>query len=75
MAQLALAWVLARHERTMIPIPGTRSIDHMRENAGAGDIVLEDEIVVRLDALINERTVAGERYTEKLMRTIDSETD
>jgi aryl-alcohol dehydrogenase-like predicted oxidoreductase len=75
MAQLALAWILARNNRTMIPIPGTRSIGHMRENAGAADIVLDDAMVDRLDALINEQSVAGARYTDTLMASIDSERD
>ncbi|MEM7208179.1 MAG: aldo/keto reductase [Pseudomonadota bacterium] len=75
MAQLALAWVLARHGRRMIPIPGTKDIQHMRENAAAGDIVLDDEIVSRLDALINESTVVGTRYTEAGMKAADSERD
>jgi len=75
MAQLALAWLLARADRTMIPIPGTRSMEHMIENAGAGDIELDDETVASLDGLINENTVVGDRYIERLMTSIDSEKD
>ena len=75
MAQLALAWILARNNRTMIPIPGTRSIDHMWENAGAADMALDDVMVDRMDTLINEQTVAGARYTDALMASIDSERD
>ena len=75
MAQLALAWLLARADRTMIPIPGTRSIEHMKENAGAGDIELDDETVSYLDDLINENTVVGDRYVERIMTSIDSEKD
>ena len=75
MAQLALAWILARHGNRMIPIPGTKDIDHMRENAGAGDIYLSDEVVQSLDELINETTVAGRRYTDALMASTDSERD
>ena len=72
---VALAWLLAREDRSMIPIPGTRSMEHMRENAGAGDIVLDDGTVAALDELINEDTVAGDRYIEKIMDSIDSEKD
>ena len=75
MAQLALAWILARHGNRMIPIPGTKDIDHMHENAGAGDIYLSDEVVQSLDELINETTVAGRRYTDALMASTDSERD
>jgi len=75
MAQLALAWILARHGNRMIPIPGTKNIDHMHENAGAGDISLDDEVVQALDELINETTIAGRRYTDALMASTDSERD
>jgi len=75
MAQLALAWILARHGNGMIPIPGTKDIDHMHENAGAADISLSDEVVQSLDQLINETTVAGRRYTDALMASTDSERD
>ena len=75
MAQLALAWILARHGNRMIPIPGTKDVKHMRENAGAGDITLSDDVVQALDELINENTVAGRRYTDVLMASTDSEKD
>ena len=75
MAQLALAWILARADGTMIPIPGTRSMEHMQDNAGAGDIQLDAAAVAALDGLINEGTVAGDRYIERIMTSIDSEKD
>ncbi|MES9905155.1 MAG: aldo/keto reductase [Sedimenticola sp.] len=74
-AQLALAWILARDEQSLIPIPGTKHIDYMHENAGAGDIVLDESVVEALDQLINEETVAGTRYTAALMASTDSERD
>lgn len=74
MAQLALAWLLAQSD-TMVPIPGTRSIDHMVENAAAGDLKLNATVVAELDQLINEQTVSGRRYTDALMESIDSEQD
>jgi pyridoxine 4-dehydrogenase len=40
-AQIALAWLL-RRSPVMLPIPGTRSIEHVRENLGALDIELAD---------------------------------
>jgi pyridoxine 4-dehydrogenase len=40
-AQIALAWLL-RRSPVMLPIPGTRSIDHLRENLGALEIELTD---------------------------------
>lgn len=49
-AQIALAWLL-QHAPDMLLITGTSSIDHLVENAAAGDIQLDDEIVARLDAV------------------------
>ncbi|MET0025247.1 MAG: aldo/keto reductase [Sedimenticola sp.] len=75
LAQLSLAWLLAREEGTLIPIPGTKHIDYMVENAAAGDLVLDAATVAELDQLITEEKVAGTRYTEELMASIDSEQD
>ena len=75
MAQLALAWILSRHGNRMVPIPGTKDVGHMHENAEAGDIVLSDDVTQALDELINENTVAGRRYTDALMASTDSEKD
>ena len=47
----------------------------MLENIGAADIDLEPSVVDELDLLINDNTVAGNRYTDKLMATTDSEQD
>ncbi len=74
MAQLALAWLLAQGE-FIVPIPGTKHIDWMIENLGAASIELDPEIVNELDLLINENTVAGNRYTDALMASTDSEQD
>jgi aryl-alcohol dehydrogenase-like predicted oxidoreductase len=79
LAQLALAWVLAQKnpqsEATLIPIPGTKHLDYLRENAGAGDIQLSTSMVAALNELINETTVQGQRYTAALMASMDAERD
>jgi pyridoxine 4-dehydrogenase len=41
-SQIALAWLLKRSS-TMVPIPGTLSVEHVRENLGALEIELSDE--------------------------------
>ena len=71
-AQLALAWVLAQGEH-VLPIPGTANAAHMEENFGAGQIMLPPDIVERLDALINQRTVSGGRYTDKMQAQVGTE--
>jgi len=71
-AQLSLAWLLHKDDR-LVPIPGTTSIEHMEENLAAARIRLTAEVVARLDALINERTVQGERYPQAMQVSIDTE--
>jgi aryl-alcohol dehydrogenase-like predicted oxidoreductase len=71
-AQLALAWVLTRGEH-VVAIPGTTSAAHLEENLAAGEIALAPEMVVRLDALINQRTVSGDRYNATTQAEIDTE--
>ena len=49
-AQVCVAWVLAQGEH-LLPIPGTKSVDHLQENLGASSLELSDEDVARLTAL------------------------
>ncbi len=72
MAQLALAWLLAK-EPHIIPIPGTTSIEHMIENAGASAVEVSGEVMACLDKLINQETVTGARYDVGAQRSIDTE--
>jgi aryl-alcohol dehydrogenase-like predicted oxidoreductase len=72
-AQLALAWLLHRGEN-VIPIPGTTNVEHLRENLAAADVRLTPELIGKLDALINQETVAGNRYSEQSNREVDAET-
>ena len=71
-AQLALAWLLARGT-DILPIPGTTSLAHLEENLKAADIVLAPDLVARLEALINARTVSGPRYPAATQVEIDTE--
>jgi aryl-alcohol dehydrogenase-like predicted oxidoreductase len=71
-AQLALAWLLHRGEH-IVPIPGTTRVDHLKEDLAAADVKLSPELIGKLDALINERTVAGDRYSEQSNREVDTE--
>ncbi len=49
-AQVGLAWLLAHAPNTLL-IAGTKSIAHLEENIGAGDIVLSADQVARLAAV------------------------
>ena len=49
-AQVGLAWLLA-HAPNVLLIAGTKSIDHLEENMGAGHVTLSADQVARLDAV------------------------
>ncbi len=49
-SQVALAWLL-HISPVVLPIPGTKSLDHLHENLAAADLRLSDADVARLDAL------------------------
>ena len=71
-AQLALAWLLHR-DPTLVTIPGTTSIAHLEENMGAVDVTLTAAQMTALDAMINQQTVAGPRYTPGMQATVTTE--
>jgi len=71
-AQLALAWLLHKAPH-IIPIPGTTSVPHLLDNLGASDIRLSDSIITQLNALINEKTVHGNRYSAQSNAEVDTE--
>ena len=45
--QVALAWLLA-HSPSMLPIPGTSSVEHLEENVRAAELRLSDEEIAQL---------------------------
>ena len=62
-AQIALAWLLAQ-KPFIVSIPGTRNIDHLRENLGALDVQLTAADLSALDADFSKLTVHGGRMNE-----------
>jgi len=67
--QLALAWLLAQGEH-IVPIPGTKKRERLRENLGAVDVALSREDLDLLDRLAPAGSTAGARYPN--MSTIDN---
>ena len=72
MAQLALAWLLARGEQ-VVPIPGTTQLAHLEEDVAAVDVRLDAATMAALDALINQHTVDGPRYNAQSASEVDTE--
>jgi aryl-alcohol dehydrogenase-like predicted oxidoreductase len=69
-AQLALAWVLAQGDN-IIPIPGTKKQDKLRDNAGSVNVVVTDEDKQNIDALLLKYPNIGDRYSENNKRFVD----
>jgi aryl-alcohol dehydrogenase-like predicted oxidoreductase len=66
-AQVALAWLLAQGD-DIAPIPGTKRVSRLEENAGADDVQLTAAQLSRLDAL---RPASGDHHNEEQMRWIE----
>lgn len=62
-AALALAWVLHRGEH-LIPIPGTRSARHLRENAKAAELTLNADDLAEIERILPCGFAHGDRYSE-----------
>lgn len=71
-AQLCLAWLLHR-DPTLVPIPGTTSPEHMREDMAASGLSLSSDILEAVEATVNAGTVAGLRYAEAMQASVDTE--
>jgi aryl-alcohol dehydrogenase-like predicted oxidoreductase len=69
-AQVALAWVL-RQGVDVIPIPGTRRVTHLEEDARAAGLVLPESAWAELDQTLAAFRTAGLRYPEEGMAYID----
>jgi aryl-alcohol dehydrogenase-like predicted oxidoreductase len=66
--QLALAWVMAQSGRagnpTIVPIPGTKRVRYLEENAGAADVELTAGDLRALDEAAPAGAAVGDRYPD-----------
>ncbi|HEV8188182.1 MAG TPA: aldo/keto reductase [Pyrinomonadaceae bacterium] len=63
-AQIALAWLLAQ-KPWIVPIPGTRKLERLKENLGAADVELTADDLRDIDAAASNIAVQGARYSEE----------
>jgi aryl-alcohol dehydrogenase-like predicted oxidoreductase len=70
LAEVALAWVLAQGE-DVVPIPGTKRMRYLEENALAVNIELSREELERLGEIARPEAVAGLRYPEESMKAVN----
>jgi aryl-alcohol dehydrogenase-like predicted oxidoreductase len=68
LAQIALAWVLAR-KPWIVPIPGTRKLHRLEENLGGATIQLSTEDMAEITSISDHVKVIGERYPAAMQAT------
>jgi aryl-alcohol dehydrogenase-like predicted oxidoreductase len=71
-AQLAIAWVASRGQ-DIVPLVGARQRTRLQEALGAIHVELSMDEIARIENAIPLGAVAGERYNNYLMSTLDSE--
>ncbi|MBN1530328.1 MAG: aldo/keto reductase [Thermoleophilaceae bacterium] len=69
-AQLALAWLLHQGE-DVAPIPGTKRVSYLEENAAAAEIELTRDQLAALGEALPPGAVQGERYPAASMTTVE----
>ncbi len=72
-AQVAIAWVLARGDE-IVPLIGARRRDRLDEALGALELALDHDELERIEQAVPADAVAGTRYDEAQMAHLDSET-
>jgi len=69
--QIALAWLLAQYDK-LVPIPGTKHISYLSENAGATDIILDKSDIELLNDIHQRVGIKGNRYSEEGMKGVNA---
>jgi len=72
-AQISLAWLLAQNP-WLVPIPGTRNIEHLEENLGAINVHLTQADLREIETALSEIKVHGGRMNEEQMKVVDQTT-
>ena len=70
-SQVALAWLLAQRP-WIVPIPGTRSQEHLQENLGALRVELSAEDIREMNEAFAAVTVHGGRMNPEQMQVVDT---
>ena len=71
-SQLAIAWVAARGPH-IIPLIGARTVEQLNDALSAMTLTLDQATLERIEAVLPEQAVAGERYDAHGMSMLDSE--
>ena len=66
---MALAWLLARG-KDIVPIPGTKRPERLKENIGALAVTLSDAELGQISTAVPVGAAAGLRYPEAQMKSV-----
>jgi aryl-alcohol dehydrogenase-like predicted oxidoreductase len=69
-ASLALAWVLHQHDH-LIPIPGTRTAEHLAVNAAGAEIKLTAQDLKEIEEILPVGFAHGNRYSEAAQASVE----
>lgn len=69
-AQLALAWLLNKADN-IVPIPGTKKVKYLKENALAVNLQLTSDDIDEIEKIINQFPNTGERYTPEALKLVN----
>ncbi len=68
--QVALAWLLAQNEH-IAPIPGTKRVKYLEENAGAASVRLTEDQLAEITSAVPVGAVSGARYTPEGLQAVN----
>ena len=69
-SQLALAWVLMQGA-DIVPIPGTKRVKYLEQNAAASDIILSQAELAAIEEVFPKDAASGLRYPEAMMQAVN----
>lgn len=72
LAQLSLAWLLAQ-DPDFVPIPGTKHINYVEENAKAAELTISEEDLQHAGDIFTGDAVLGDRYAKSHMISLDAD--
>ena len=69
-ATLAIAWTMRLGDH-IIPIPGTKSVEHLEQNALAGDLKLSETDIAAIEEVLPAGFAHGSRYNETQWQAVE----
>ena len=69
LSQVALAWVLAQ-KSFIVPIPGTRSVERLKDNISSADVLLTEEELKDINEALSKIVIQGERYPKQIAEIV-----